>query len=158
MKQGTAMKSTLRKFVLAAAMAAASSTSMAREAPLKDPGKIELAIAGDQAASSAAKVRSALVLAGTARGWTVVGDQPGRLTLSFNKADKHRATVAVSYDARSFEIRYVDSHNLNYGQRDGQPMIHPNYNRWVNNLAQDTRNFYAQAGVAGALPTASSPN
>jgi hypothetical protein len=148
---------TMRKFMLAAAMAAACAVVAAREAPLQDPGKVELAVPSGQTASPA-KVRQALVLAGTARGWTVVGDQPGRLKLNFDKASKHRVTVEVSYDARSFDIRYVDSHNLNYAQKDGQPMIHPNYNRWVNNLAHDTRMFYAQAGVAGATPAASAPN
>lgn len=149
---------TMRRLTVAAAIAAACAAAAAREAPLKDPGKVELAAPGEPTATPA-KMRQAVVLAGTARGWAVVGDQPGRLKLQFNKGDKHRVTVDVSYDERSFEIRYVDSYNLNYAQKDGQVMIHPNYNRWVNNLAHDTRMFYVQAGVVGAPPAAASaPN
>lgn len=148
---------TTRNFILAVAIAAASVAASARDAPLKDPGRIELGAVSGQA-STPAKMRQALVLAGASRGWTVVGDEPGRLKLNFNKGDKHRVTVQVSYDERGFDIRYVDSYNLNHGQRDGQVMIHPNYNRWVNNLAQDTRMIYAQGTAMGVLPTAAAPN
>lgn len=150
------MKTTMCNLALALAFAVTSSAVLAREAPLKDPGRIDLALPSGQTAS-ATKVRQALVLAGASRGWTVVGDAPGKLKLLFNKGDKHRVTVDVSYDERGFEIRYVESHNLNYAQKDGQTMIHPNYNRWVNNLAHDTRNFYAQSATLSApAPTAAS--
>ncbi len=146
----------LRTIVVAAAFAVAPA-AQARTSALMDPGKIALTPPSGQT-TSAAKVRNALVLAGLARGWTLADDQPGRLKLSFNKGDKHRVTIKVSYDDRSFEIRYVDSYNLNYALKDGQAQIHPNYNRWVNNLAQDTRMVYTQGGAAGVLPAASAPN
>jgi len=146
---------TIRKILLTLALAAMAAPAAAREAQLMDPGRIHLAVA-DGPAASATKVRNAIVLAGIARGWTLVEEQPGRLKLTFNKADKHRATIEVHYDERSYDIRYVDSYNLNYAQRGGQAMIHPNYNRWVNNLAQDARMFYTQGGATVALP-ASAP-
>jgi hypothetical protein len=147
---------TIRTLVMALVLSATALATSAREAPLKDPGRVELASAGAQA--SAARVRQAIVLAGASRGWTVMSEQPGRLKLHFNKGDKHRVTVEVSYDEAGFEIRYVDSFNLNHAQRDGQTMIHPNYNRWVNNLAHDTRLIYAQGGALAPLPAASSPS
>jgi hypothetical protein len=156
MKEGLVMTMTIRKLMLGVVLATVAAAAAAREAPLKDPGKIELAVVNGLV-TSPARVRQALVLAGASRGWVVAGDQPGRLKLSFNKGDKHRVTVDVSYDERSFDIRYVDSYNLNYAQRDGQTMIHPNYNRWVNNLAHDTRMIFMQGG-AGVLPAAPAPN
>ena len=36
--------------------------------------------------------------------------------------------------------------------------IHPNYNRWVNNLAHDTRLIHAQGGALAPLPASSSPS
>jgi len=146
-----------RKLMLGLALAAVAATAAAREAPLKDPGKVELVIASGQA-SSPAKVRQALVQAGLSRGWTVVGDEPGRLKLNFNKGNKHHVTVNVSYDERSFDIRYADSYNLKYGQRDGTVVIHPSYNVWVNALAGSARMFYEQGGLAVAQPAASAPN
>ena len=142
--------------VLAAMLAAAAPAALARNTALMDPGQITLSAPSGQAAS-AAKVRHAIVLAGMARGWVIADEQPGRLKLTFNKGTKHRATVDVHYNERSFQIRYVESYNLDYAMKDGQVLIHPNYNRWVNNLAHDTRMIYAQGGAAGILP-ASAPN
>ena len=85
---------TIRKILLTLALAAMAAPAAAREAQLTDPGKIHLTVA-DGTAASATKVRNAIVLAGMARGWTLVEEQPGRLKLTFNKADKHRATIEV---------------------------------------------------------------
>lgn len=146
----------LQRLVAAVVVAAAAPAALARNTALMDPGQITLAAPAGGAAS-AAKVRHAIVLAGMARGWAIVEEQSGRLKLSFDKANKHRATIDVQYDERSFQIRYVESYNLDYAMKDGRPLIHPNYNRWVNNLAHDTRMIYAQGGAAGVLP-ASAPN
>ena len=148
--------SVLLRLVAAVVVAAAAPAALARNTALMDPGQITLTAPVGQAAS-AAKVRHAIVLAGMARGWTIVEEQPGRLKLNFNKGNKHRATIEVRYDERSFGIRYLESYNLDYALKDGQVLIHPNYNRWVNNLAHDTRMIYAQGGAAGILP-ASAPN
>lgn len=129
----------------------------ARDAPLADPGRIQLVAPGAQG-STPTMVRSAILAAAMPHGWTMVEDKPGRLVLNFNKGNKHRVNIEVSYDERSFEIRYIDSVNLNHAQRDGTVVIHPNYNRWVKNLAQDTRTIYTKGGAAGVLPAASAPN
>jgi hypothetical protein len=49
----------------------------------------------------------------------------------------HVAVVDIVYDKDSFQVHYVRSENLNYKQRDGEELIHPNYNAWVKNLTAD---------------------
>ncbi len=49
----------------------------------------------------------------------------------------HVAVVDIDYDKDSFQIHYVRSENLNYKRRDGEELIHPNYNGWVRNLTAD---------------------
>jgi hypothetical protein len=49
----------------------------------------------------------------------------------------HVAVVDIDYDKDSFQVHYVRSENLNYRQRDGEELIHPNYNAWVKNLTAD---------------------
>jgi hypothetical protein len=44
--------------------------------------------------------------------------------------------VQVTYSAKSYSIKYVDSTNLHYSQEGGKTLIHPNYNKWMNNLRQ----------------------
>jgi hypothetical protein len=46
----------------------------------------------------------------------------------------HVAVVDIDYDANAFQVRYVRSENLNFKNRGGEEVIHPNYNAWVKNL------------------------
>lgn len=50
---------------------------------------------------------------------------------------EHVAVVDIDYNADSFQVHYVRSENLNYKNRDGEELIHPNYNAWVKNLISD---------------------
>lgn len=45
----------------------------------------------------------------------------------------HTATVKLAYGEDKFSLTYVSSVNLNYDSEKGT--IHPNYNRWVKDLA-----------------------
>lgn len=47
----------------------------------------------------------------------------------------HSITVQVTHDKDSYEINYLKSTNMGYDPAAGT--IHPNYNRWVNNLRSD---------------------
>jgi hypothetical protein len=49
----------------------------------------------------------------------------------------HVAVVDIDYDADSFQVHYVRSENLNYKNRNGEELIHPNYNAWVKNPIAD---------------------
>jgi len=83
-------------------------------------------------------VRRALVASGAARGWVITPQGPGVLMARLN-VRKHMAEARISYTSSSFSITYVTSSNLDYDKdRNGQEVIHRNYNRWINNLRNDT--------------------
>ncbi len=76
--------------------------------------------------------------AGASLGWVMEDQQPGLMRGTLNLRT-HQAVVDVPYDARRFSIRYVSSTDLDYSgnvaaQNHGGPMIHRNYNGWIENL------------------------
>jgi hypothetical protein len=85
---------------------------------------------------TAEDVQKAIVRAGTTLGWQMVPRDPGVVegTLLLRK---HRAVVDVSYDTKSYNIKYKDSAELDYDSQ-GQK-IHPNYNGWIQNLDKAIR-------------------
>ena len=105
----------------------------------RDPMDIpayERIIATNGAPVSAARVKSAIVTAGTRRGWMVADSEPGRITLRYAPRD-HEVVVAVRYDNSGYKIEYVSSKDMNYKEKAGGTVIHGNYNRWIRNLASD---------------------
>jgi hypothetical protein len=81
------------------------------------------------------QIRKAIITGAGTRNW-VSSVKPGNIVqLTYNRG-KHTAVVAVKYSAKSYSINYVDSTELNYGMEGGKPVIHPNYNSWINNLRQ----------------------
>ena len=83
------------------------------------------------------QVRHAVATAGAPRGWQMVDEQPGRITLRNVVRGKHTVVVAVDYDAAGFRIDYVSSENMNYREKRGRRYIHPKYMQWTGLLAQD---------------------
>lgn len=83
-------------------------------------------------------------------GWVLMKQEPGRMTLRL-EVRRHVAMVDVTYDETDFSIAYRDSINLNYSEKGKArfvnkrrieipgPRIHRNYNRWVNELADEIR-------------------
>ncbi len=85
------------------------------------------------------------------QGWRVIGEAPGVVTAILMRRT-HEAVVTIGYDELNFWIDYKDSKNLNYNPKDRMrqvrdkrhivskgPRIHPNYNRWVAELADQIR-------------------
>lgn len=116
--------------------ALAMTTAMGREAPLQDSGRIAV-VSPSATPVTQEMVRSAIITASQKRDWQVTKDEPGKLTLKYDKQGKHIAIVEASYDATGFELKYLESTNLNYAEKDGVRMIHPNYNHWIQNLVKD---------------------
>lgn len=143
------MKSGCWAFLLVAMLAV--SAAQARQAPLVERERIELRKL-DGSVATVAQVRAAIIAAARPLGWTVGSDEPGALRLSYNKQNKHFVTIRADYDAGGYQLRYVESTNLNYEVIDGVPQIHPNYNRWINNLVSRI-----QILDFGAAPVAASP-
>jgi hypothetical protein len=70
------------------------------------------------------------------RGWVVTRQDPGYMEATLN-IRSHVAKVGITYDAKSIQIRYVDSTNLDYEVKKGVRRIHGNYLKWVNNIVRD---------------------
>jgi len=98
-----------------------------------------------------------------AKGWRIESEQPGRMELlRVHNRDRHTIRVELSYDARSYVIRYVESNNLLYGERtvNGRPVrvIHKNYNAWVRELATALNSVLGVAApIMVGLPVAAGP-
>ena len=75
------------------------------------------------------QVQTAILTAGTALGWQITNDKPGRMTGRLNLRT-HQAVVDIEHDTKQYSIKYRDSVDL--GAKDGT--IHKNYNSWVQNL------------------------
>ena len=151
----------IRRFALSVVLAlAAAQPAQARSTPMTEFGAIVLIAPQGQAASTAA-VRQAILEAATARMWLTLDDKPGRLLLRFSKGGgKHSATIEATYDAASMRVRYVDSVNLNHEVKDGKAVIHPTYNKWIEDLIKGTVVLHGRGAVAAAVPrpAASAPN
>ena len=48
--------------------------------------------------------------------------------------NKHTIVVNISVAADTYSVKYQSSINMNYAVVDGRPVIHPNYNKWVQTL------------------------
>lgn len=74
------------------------------------------------------------------RKWVVAPMENGKLaaTLSW-KSNRHVIAVEIACDTDRFSITYRDSINMNYAVTDGQPVIHPYYNRFVGELRDAIR-------------------
>ncbi|MEP7061338.1 MAG: hypothetical protein ABI881_03015 [Betaproteobacteria bacterium] len=81
-----------------------------------------------------AEVEQAINRAGMSLGWVMTPTRPG-LTTGRLAIRTHVAVVEISYDTKSFSIKYKDSVNLEY---DGGN-IHKNYNGWIDNLEREIR-------------------
>lgn len=116
-------------------LALSSGASQARQDPLIEQERVMVSRANG-AELTTDQMRAAILAGGRQHGWVGTEDQPGQITLRFDKGSRHTAIIAVDYDAKGYKIRYVSSVNLNYEVLDGVPQIHPNYNRWIRNLNQ----------------------
>lgn len=115
-----------------------SAPAMARQDELLERPREEVTMV-DGSKPTATIVRNAILRGASQRSWTVKAQKDGVITLEILVRGKHQVVVDVLYDAHSFQIKYVSSNNLNYEEEDGKRMIHPNYNNWVNNLAQSIK-------------------
>lgn len=128
------------RVLLMAAMLSVSLQAVARElVPVADLIDVPVASASGQALT-AAQVKLAIQSAAASRQWTVTEPAPGRLlaTRQWDHA-KHTIVTEISYSADKYSLAYKDSTNMKYGMKDGQPVIHPRYNRFVQELSESIR-------------------
>lgn len=86
-----------------------------------------------------AQMQQAITAAGAVAGWSITPQGDGKLTASLVVRGKHTIHVSVNYSAERYDLQYFDSVNMNYMLKDGVPVIHPNYNKWVDRLRDAIR-------------------
>lgn len=127
----------MKTFVIAASLAVAALASFPVQArtPVPVINLTQIAIpASPSQGRTEAQVRQAITLAAQAKGWTVAAPEAGKLVATLNVRNKHTVMVDIPYDSRSYSLIYRDSANMKYGQMNGEAVIHPNYNRWTQDL------------------------
>ncbi|MGH9783383.1 MAG: hypothetical protein ACRD88_04290 [Terriglobia bacterium] len=89
---------------------------------------------GSKSNPSLDDVGKAIQRGGAALGWQMRESKPGHILGTFS-IRTHVAVVDINYNTNSFSIAYRDAINVPY---DGQN-IHPEYNRWVQDLERRIR-------------------
>lgn len=122
----------LKKLLLATVLLVSmSAEARHRPVPLKDPPPLTV-----PQGVAEADIARAIIFAGATRNWKVTDRKPGDIVLEYAPRE-FSITVEVKYDTHTVNIGYAGSSNMEYAQENGSAVIHPNYNRWVNNLAHD---------------------
>ena len=124
-------------FLIASTLVAAP--AIAREVvPVINHDNIAVATSSGKA-PAAEQVKQALLTAAGARGWEVAPQADGKLQATLIVRNKHTIVVEIAYSDQKYSLTYKGSSNMKYGQRDGQPVIHPFYNKWVQDLKEAIR-------------------
>ncbi|WP_087687863.1 MULTISPECIES: hypothetical protein [unclassified Pandoraea] len=112
-------------------------------------------VSGSGNTLSLEEIRGAITRGAATHDWVATQGKPGELVASINVRNKHYASVTIKYSETTYSVTYRDSTNLEYGlssipsvspRREdfsntampaNTPVIHPNYNRWVDTLIRD---------------------
>ncbi len=76
-------------------------------------------------------INKAVAVAATIKHWTLSNATPGHATASLVVRDKHTVVVDIVYTEKALSMRYKDSTNMHYQNRDGDEYIHRKYNKWT---------------------------
>lgn len=120
------MRVTTRSLVIAL-FAATALAACARTAPIYNV--TGMPVQANKSNPTVDDVGKAIARAGAGLGWQMIAVKPGAMVGTLHLRD-HVAVVDIAYDAKTYNISYKNSDNLNY---DGQN-IHKNYNGWIQNL------------------------
>jgi hypothetical protein len=123
---------------LALALCLPATSAFARQSPMNEPGREVLVSASTSAPKTPERVRRAVLQGASRYDWHVREDKPGHATLEYDKGS-HRVVIDVDYDADGYQIKYRDSSDMNYEFENGRRLIHPAYNKWIENLGKAIR-------------------
>ncbi len=68
--------------------------------------------------------------------WAVVTDDGEHAVMKYD-VKEHSASVSVDYSGPAITIRYLDSSAMSYSEDQGHRSIHPKYNVWVKDVADE---------------------
>jgi hypothetical protein len=95
---------------------------------------------GSGKALSAKEIKRIISKAAQEKRWIVSPSQDDKIKASLSwRNNKHTIMVEITCGANRYSIHYKDSINMNYAIQDGQPVIHPYYNRYVGQLRDAIR-------------------
>lgn len=126
----------LIRIIVAAATILLAGHAHAQRQPVPIVNYENVAITTQSAKTPAAEeVGKAIITGAQNRKWTVshVAGQP-KLQAKLLVRNKHTVVVEIEFSETAYSIRYVSSIDMKYGVKDGVPVIHPFYNRWVTDL------------------------
>ena len=128
------------KLVLLCAFAFASSAALAsRIEPFRNPPETLIATASGKQLNKE-QIKQTIMRAATAANWTATSSADGQVAATLIVRGKHTLNVEIPYTAEHYTVRYKDSVNLNYGtNEEGVTVIHPNANRWMEQLKEAIR-------------------
>lgn len=86
-----------------------------------------------------AQIKQSIVAAGAIQNWKVSDAEDGKLNATLVVRGKHFMTIEIPYTTEQYSLIYKTSVNLNYEILDGVPLIHPNYNKWVQTFSNNIR-------------------
>ncbi len=132
------MKSRLLASFLIAALLTATPAIARHSVPIVNYNNVAVATSRDQALA-ADQVKQAILAAATTKGWSIAYQPDGKLLATLNVRNKHTIVVEIAYTANSYSLTYKDSTNMNYAVVDSERVIHPNYNKWVQDLSAAIR-------------------
>ncbi len=113
-----------------------------RLAMIEDP--LHVKFAGDAGKLTRQQMRQAIEMAALVREWRIVNASDDKFELTTIKNGKHFLHVIVPYSETGFEIRYLESTDMMYGNARDQGrtvrVVHRNYNAWIRQLAETVSN------------------
>lgn len=130
----------LARYLLAAALACGALQASAQRMPVAivNHPNIAVALHADGRPATEEDVRKAILTAAQATGrkWTVAEPEPGHMVATYH-VRTHTVVTDIDYTALQFSVFYKDSVNMKFGPGpDGKGVIHPFYNRWVDEFIQ----------------------
>lgn len=133
-----------------------------RLAAIDDPLRVEIQAAGELTKE---KIRQVIAVVASSRDWKTLSESDGRYELTRTVSGKHTMRIELTYNERGYDIRYLDSANLLYGEHKPKlsgasaRAIHKNYNLWIRELASGINaalgvpaSAYASAPAMTPLP------
>jgi hypothetical protein len=96
------------------------------------------------------QVKKALTLAGAEHAWTFeAGGDKNSLVGTLVVRNKHTAVVDIKIGASTVSVTYKNSANLNFKEENGQKLIHPGYNKWIQNFVSNIQKETSKMDGAG---------
>lgn len=132
------MKSLLVAVFLLASALATTPVSARTPVPVINHDNVVVATATGKTLA-AEQVKQAILAAVGVKGWSAVQQADGKLLATLHVRGKHTVVVEITYAADKYSLIYKDSVNMKSGSRDGQTVIHPFYNKWVQELLDAIR-------------------